>query len=138
MNFSITVKAFSTPVLTQDNLNKLATNKVVEYVKSGMVFGLGTGSTVAFVVVKLGKRIYKIDLLRNLISFSQVLKIGIKALFTLCLVNQTRHKAVVAGALAVFINKLTDFEKRGFEKALVTVALLSEFWRGVRRSLNMR
>ncbi|KAK3031338.1 hypothetical protein RJ639_035244 [Escallonia herrerae] len=39
-----------TPTLTQDDLKKLV---AVEYVKSGMVFGLGTGSTAAFIVAKL-------------------------------------------------------------------------------------
>ncbi|KAK7284262.1 hypothetical protein RJT34_19006 [Clitoria ternatea] len=40
--------------LTQDDLKKLAADKAVDYVKSGMVLGLGTGSTAAFVVSKLG------------------------------------------------------------------------------------
>lgn len=48
------IKAFSAPVLTQDDLKKLAADKAVDYVKSGMVLGLGTGSTAAFVVDKLG------------------------------------------------------------------------------------
>lgn len=51
---SFSVKAFSAPVLTQDDLKKLAADKAVEYVQSGMVLGLGTGSTAAFVVAKLG------------------------------------------------------------------------------------
>ncbi|PWA62848.1 Ribose 5-phosphate isomerase, type A [Artemisia annua] len=46
-----------TPVqpLTQDDLKKLAADKAVEYVSSGMVLGLGTGSTAAFVVDKIGQ-----------------------------------------------------------------------------------
>jgi len=40
--------------LTQDDLKRLAADKAVEAVKSGMVLGLGTGSTAAFVVAKLG------------------------------------------------------------------------------------
>ncbi|KAG4916939.1 hypothetical protein JHK82_054580 [Glycine max] len=40
--------------LTQDHLKRLAADKAVESVKSGMVLGLGTGSTAAFVVAKLG------------------------------------------------------------------------------------
>ncbi|KAJ0546864.1 putative ribose-5-phosphate isomerase [Helianthus annuus] len=55
----LTIKAFSaqTPIqpLTQDDLKKLAADKAVEYVKSGMVLGLGTGSTAAFVVAKIGE-----------------------------------------------------------------------------------
>ncbi|XP_022899537.1 probable ribose-5-phosphate isomerase 3, chloroplastic [Olea europaea var. sylvestris] len=49
-------KALSTPspALIQDDLKKLAADKAVEYVKSGMVLGLGTGSTAAFVVTKIG------------------------------------------------------------------------------------
>lgn len=53
------IRAFSSPspspVLTQDDLKKLAADKAVEYVRSGMVLGLGTGSTAAFVVSKLGE-----------------------------------------------------------------------------------
>ncbi|KAF8039071.1 hypothetical protein BT93_B1574 [Corymbia citriodora subsp. variegata] len=49
------VKALSAPALTQDDLKKLAADKAVEYVRSGMVLGLGTGSTAAFVVAKLGE-----------------------------------------------------------------------------------
>ncbi|CAN1761403.1 Probable ribose-5-phosphate isomerase 3, chloroplastic [Linum perenne] len=51
------IKAQSAPVLTQDDLKKLAADKAVDYVKSGMVLGLGTGSTAAFVVSKLGELI---------------------------------------------------------------------------------
>ncbi|CAN0920450.1 Probable ribose-5-phosphate isomerase 3, chloroplastic [Linum grandiflorum] len=49
------IKSQSAPVLTQDDLKKLAADKAVDYVKSGMVLGLGTGSTAAFVVSKLGE-----------------------------------------------------------------------------------
>ncbi|RZC79957.1 hypothetical protein C5167_042533 [Papaver somniferum] len=56
---SMSIKAFSspspTPILTQDDLKKLAADKAVEYVSSGMVLGLGTGSTAAFVVAKIGE-----------------------------------------------------------------------------------
>ncbi|XWS57666.1 hypothetical protein CRYUN_Cryun09bG0193000 [Craigia yunnanensis] len=45
----------SPPVLSQDDLKKLAADKAVESVKSGMILGLGTGSTAAFVVDKLGQ-----------------------------------------------------------------------------------
>lgn len=52
---SIKALSSSTPAaLTQDDLKKLAADKAVEYVRSGMVLGLGTGSTAAFVVAKLG------------------------------------------------------------------------------------
>ncbi|KAK7362615.1 hypothetical protein VNO77_04733 [Canavalia gladiata] len=65
-----------------------------------------------------------IDLLRNPISFPRALKVGIKALFALCLVKQTRHKAVAAGAPAVLVDRLADFEKYDAERALATVELL--------------
>nr|GEV82559.1 zinc finger BED domain-containing protein RICESLEEPER 2-like [Tanacetum cinerariifolium] len=41
--------------LTQDDLKKLAADKAVAYVSLGMVLGLGTGSTSAFVVDKIGQ-----------------------------------------------------------------------------------
>ncbi|KAJ8466857.1 hypothetical protein OPV22_029409 [Ensete ventricosum] len=49
------IRALSVPAaLTQDDLKKLAAVKAVEYVSSGMVLGLGTGSTAAFVVAEIG------------------------------------------------------------------------------------
>ncbi|KAJ6846850.1 putative ribose-5-phosphate isomerase 3, chloroplastic [Iris pallida] len=50
------VRCLSVPAtaLTQDDLKKLAAVKAVEYVKSDMVLGLGTGSTAAFVVAEIG------------------------------------------------------------------------------------
>lgn len=41
--------------LSQDELKKQAAWKAVEYVKSGMKLGLGTGSTAAFAVDKIGQ-----------------------------------------------------------------------------------
>ncbi|KAG1368682.1 Ribose 5-phosphate isomerase [Cocos nucifera] len=54
------IRALSSPfpsppaALTQDDLKKLAAVKAVENVTSGMVLGLGTGSTAAFVVAEIG------------------------------------------------------------------------------------
>lgn len=42
-------------VLTQDELKKIAAYKAVEFVKSGMVVGLGTGSTSKHAVDRLGE-----------------------------------------------------------------------------------
>jgi len=44
-----------TSQLTQDQLKQIAAEKAVEYVESGMVLGLGTGSTAAFAVAKIGE-----------------------------------------------------------------------------------
>jgi ribose 5-phosphate isomerase A len=41
--------------LTQDQLKEQAAFKAVEYVKSGMVLGLGTGSTAAYAVARIGE-----------------------------------------------------------------------------------
>ena len=41
--------------LSQDELKKQAAWKAVEYVKSGMRVGLGTGSTAAFAVARVGE-----------------------------------------------------------------------------------
>ncbi|KAJ0982466.1 hypothetical protein J5N97_010721 [Dioscorea zingiberensis] len=58
---STTIRSLSSPspsppatTLSQDDLKKLAALKAVDYVRSGMVLGLGTGSTAAFVVAELG------------------------------------------------------------------------------------
>ncbi|KAF5727260.1 U-box domain-containing protein 26-like [Tripterygium wilfordii] len=66
-----------------------------------------------------------IELLKNPISsYPRALKVGIKALFALCLVKQTRHKAVSAGAPEALIDRLADFDKCDAERALATVELL--------------
>ncbi|KAH7517996.1 hypothetical protein FEM48_Zijuj09G0123900 [Ziziphus jujuba var. spinosa] len=65
-----------------------------------------------------------IEILRNPIAYPRALKVGIKALFALCLVKQTRHKAVSAGAAETLIDRLADFEKCDAERALATIELL--------------
>lgn len=65
-----------------------------------------------------------VEILRNPISYPRALKVGIKALFALCLVKQTRQRAVAAGAPAVLVDRLADFEKCDAERALATVELL--------------
>ena len=40
---------------SQDELKKQAAHRAVEYVESGMVLGLGTGSTTAFAVDRIGE-----------------------------------------------------------------------------------
>ncbi|VFQ84393.1 unnamed protein product [Cuscuta campestris] len=47
--------SLSTVMLTQDELKKLAAYKAVEYVESGMVIGLGTGSTAKHAVDRIGE-----------------------------------------------------------------------------------
>ncbi|XP_022152272.1 probable ribose-5-phosphate isomerase 2 [Momordica charantia] len=43
------------PILTQDELKKIAAYKAVEYVRSGMVLGLGTGSTAKHAVDRIAE-----------------------------------------------------------------------------------
>ncbi|KAK9942064.1 hypothetical protein M0R45_007753 [Rubus argutus] len=65
-----------------------------------------------------------IEILRNPLAHPRALKMGIKALFALCLVKQTRDKAISAGAPETLINTLADFEKCDSERALATIELL--------------
>lgn len=66
-----------------------------------------------------------LDLLKNPISSRRALKIGIKSIFALCLVKQTRHLAVSAGAPGVLIDRLAaDFDRCDTERGLATVELL--------------
>ncbi|KAK8568180.1 hypothetical protein V6N13_106113 [Hibiscus sabdariffa] len=64
------------------------------------------------------------DMLRNLNSYPRALKTGIRALFALCLLKQTRHKAVQAGAPETLIDRLADLDKCEAERALATIELL--------------
>nr|DAD21512.1 TPA_asm: hypothetical protein HUJ06_022975 [Nelumbo nucifera] len=63
-------------------------------------------------------------ILNHPLAYPRALKVGIKALFALCLVKQNRHMAVSAGAVEALIDKLADFEKCDAERALATVELL--------------
>ncbi|KAK6159329.1 hypothetical protein DH2020_006643 [Rehmannia glutinosa] len=65
-----------------------------------------------------------IGILNYPFAYPRALKIGIKALFALCLVKQHRGKAVEAGAAEALIDRLTEFEKCDAERALATVELL--------------
>ena len=53
--------------LSQDELKKQAAWKAVEYVKSGMRLGLGTGSTAAFAVERIGS-LLKDGTLKDLVA----------------------------------------------------------------------
>ncbi|XP_022762341.1 U-box domain-containing protein 26-like [Durio zibethinus] len=64
------------------------------------------------------------DILKNLSSYPRALKISIRALFALCLVKQTRHKAVQAGAAETLIDRLADLDKCDAERALAAIELL--------------
>ncbi|CAM8953409.1 hypothetical protein QQ045_016917 [Rhodiola kirilowii] len=69
--------------LTQDELKKIAAHKAVEYVESGMVLGLGTGSTAKHAVAKIGELLNE-GKLKNIIgvptskmTHEQALSLGI-------------------------------------------------------------
>ncbi|KAL1557954.1 U-box domain-containing protein 26 [Salvia divinorum] len=51
-------------------------------------------------------------------------KVGIKALFALCLAKQHRGRAVAAGAVEALVGRLAEVEKCDSERALATVELL--------------
>jgi ribose 5-phosphate isomerase A len=51
----------------QDELKQKAAHRAVEFVESGMVVGLGTGSTTAFAVIRIGERIKSGDL-KNIVG----------------------------------------------------------------------
>ena len=58
---------------TQDQLKKSAAYKAVEFVESGMVVGLGTGSTAAFAVDRIAERLGNGDL-KNIIGIPSSLR----------------------------------------------------------------
>lgn len=51
-----------TVALSQDELKKQAAHRAVQYAKSGMVLGLGTGSTTAFAIDRIGELMKKGEL----------------------------------------------------------------------------
>ncbi|KAL4361916.1 hypothetical protein GQ457_04G002560 [Hibiscus cannabinus] len=65
-----------------------------------------------------------VDILKSLSSYPRALRIGVRALFALCLVKQTRHKAMEAGAAEALIERLADLDKCDAERALATIELL--------------
>ncbi|KAK4340223.1 hypothetical protein RND71_041685 [Anisodus tanguticus] len=66
-----------------------------------------------------------VGILNYPLAYPRALKVGIKALFALCLVKQHRQRAVNAGAVEALIDRLQDFEKCDAERALATIELLS-------------
>ncbi|KAK4284592.1 hypothetical protein QN277_001403 [Acacia crassicarpa] len=72
-----------------------------------------------------------VDILKSPVSSPRALKVGIKALFALCLPKQTRHKALAAGAPAILMDRLADLEKCDAERALVTIELLCRIPEGL-------
>ncbi|XP_009627648.1 U-box domain-containing protein 26-like [Nicotiana tomentosiformis] len=66
-----------------------------------------------------------VGILNYPLAYPRALKVGIKALFALCLVKQHRQKAVAAGAVEALIDRLQDFEKCDAERALATIELLA-------------
>ncbi|XP_010461826.1 PREDICTED: U-box domain-containing protein 26 [Camelina sativa] len=87
----------------------------------------GSKSTDLKLVISGSDSIFEgvLDLLRNPISSRRALKIGIKAIFALCLVKQTRHLAISAGAPGILIDRLAaDFDRCDTERGLATVELL--------------
>ncbi|XP_022984590.1 probable ribose-5-phosphate isomerase 2 [Cucurbita maxima] len=73
----------SSGILTQDELKKIAAYKAVEYVESGMVLGLGTGSTAKHAVDRIGELLRQ-GKLKNIIGIptskkthEQALSLGI-------------------------------------------------------------
>ncbi|KAL7001038.1 putative ribose-5-phosphate isomerase 2 [Sarracenia purpurea var. burkii] len=61
------VSAPSPVILTQDDLKKIAAYKAVEFVESGMVLGLGTGSTAKHAVDRIGD-LFRQGKLKNIIG----------------------------------------------------------------------
>ncbi|XP_050237142.1 probable ribose-5-phosphate isomerase 2 [Mercurialis annua] len=70
-------------ILTQDELKKIAAYKAVEHVESGMVIGLGTGSTAKHAVARIGELLHQ-GKLKNIVGIptskmthEQALSLGI-------------------------------------------------------------
>ena len=70
--------------LSQDELKQQAAWKAVEYVNSGMVLGLGTGSTAAFAVDRIADLLDSGDLKDIIVRFLCCLRTSFRA-FTSCI-----------------------------------------------------
>eukprot|EP00249_Psilotum_nudum_P007980 c20954_g1_i2 orf=418-1725(+) len=57
-------------------------------------------------------------------AYPKALKVGIKALFSVCLCEQGKERAVAAGACLSLIERLVDVDKNDAERALGTIELL--------------
>ena len=63
--------------MNQNELKRLVGEKSVEWVKNGMIVGLGTGSTVRYMVDALGRRIAEEDLQTSSVTAKQAEALGI-------------------------------------------------------------
>ncbi|KAF2321132.1 hypothetical protein GH714_034295 [Hevea brasiliensis] len=110
-------------------VNLLFNTSIEVRVNSASIFEMvvaGTKSSDLRAQISSVNKIFEgvIEMLKNPISYPRALKIGIKALFALCLAKQTRHKAISAGAADILIDRLADFDKCDAERALATIELL--------------
>ncbi|XP_068663252.1 U-box domain-containing protein 26-like [Aristolochia californica] len=71
-----------------------------------------------------------VKILNHPLTYPKALKVGVKVLFSLCLVKPNRGKAVAAGAASALVDRLADFEKCDVERALATIELLCRVPRG--------
>lgn len=76
-------KVSTVALSAQDELKKQAAHKACEYVKSGMVLGLGTGSTTAFAVDRIGELLKKGEL-KDIIGVPTSIKTYEQAAGTAC------------------------------------------------------
>lgn len=76
-----------------------------------------------------------VELLRDFNS-ARAVKVGIKALFSLCLCRQGKERAVEAGAAAALIEKLSHTDRGDAERALGAIELLCTTEEGCRAVAN--
>ncbi|CAH9081824.1 unnamed protein product [Cuscuta europaea] len=65
-----------------------------------------------------------VGIMKSHLTHSGAMRVGIKALFAMCLVKQNRQKAVSAGAVEALIDMFQYLDKCDVERALATVELL--------------
>ncbi|MBA0760055.1 hypothetical protein Gotri_022845 [Gossypium trilobum] len=75
-------------ILTQDELKKIAAYKAVEFVESGMVLGLGTGSTAKHAVDRIGE-LLRLGKLKNIVGIPTSKKTQEQAKF-ICIVDESK------------------------------------------------
>lgn len=66
----------------------------------------------------------------------RAVKVGVKALFSLCLRRQGKERAVIAGAPSLLIERLLDLDKVDAERALGTIELLCTLESGCKTVAN--
>ena len=117
---------------SQDELKKRAAERAVDFIESGMIVGLGTGSTANFAIERIGEKIRSGDLQRIVGIPSSERTVNLARKLNITLTDLETHPAIDLTIDVCYTTLLADFDSLLNDHKLQGG---KEFSRG-RRNLN--